>query len=384
VTRTIVFIVALVIALALVLAVGGHLFSGSRAERVPAAPVVQRQFPDNDENETASRVMATLARFDEAEFRRQREYEVDYLRAEVDSEGVRTNAPPPRLAEFLKKHEPILQALRAQLASSSPPVWKQRANDVFETPQPDQITLNQVSILFAASALAQHAAGHDAAAWSDLGATWVIARSLWARPEISSVLSALTGSRLIAAVSAKLPVPPPPWWAEYTTFDVRPPFARALEYEAWAVHTRAERVEIGEPNDPNSIQDALSRAVEPVVRPVMVLQADAQVRDIRTLARGMATRDPCAPLPEAARARWESTLQRLDRFIIEREGAAKLVAIQTAIAEKGSAPPEIDDRSACRDQHWIYKPAADGFTLSFSGHLPPPQTRIVTPLAYRR
>ena len=383
-TRIIFFVVALVIVLALVLAVGGHFFSGSPAEKLPAAPEVQRQFPDNDENETASRVLATLARFDEAEFRRQREEEVEYLRAEVSADSVRTGPPPPQLAEFLKRHEPILQALRAQLASSSPPVWKQRANNVLETPQPDQITLNQVCILFAASALAQHAAGRDAVAWSDLGATWAIAKSLWARPEISSVLSALTGSRLIAAVSAKLPVPPPPWWSEYTSFDVRPSFARALEYEAWAVHARAERVEIGEPDDPNSIQDALSRAVEPVVRPVIVLQADAQVRDIRVLARGMAIRDPCAPLPEAARERWESTLQRLNRFIIEREGAAKLVAIQTAIAEKGSPPASIDDRSACRSQHWIYKPAADGFTMSFSGHLPPPQTRVVTPLAYRR
>jgi hypothetical protein len=61
--------------------------------------------------------------------------------------------------------------------------------------------------LFGCDALAHRS---DAAvAWSDLHAVWILARSLWQRPEMMSVTVALNGTRTILAVASKLPPPRP-------------------------------------------------------------------------------------------------------------------------------------------------------------------------------
>jgi hypothetical protein len=385
--RILVFAGLLLAALIAVLAIGTRVFSGPvpvRAERVSEHPPLQHQFPNVDENESAARVLATLARFDEEEWRRQREHQIDYMRAEIASPSSRTQPPPKVIADFLAKNASIISALRAQLASNAPPVWKLRANDVLDAPQPDLIKLNHVAITLAANALANHSAGHDTAAWSDLGATWILAKSLWIRPELAAVNTALTGSRLVAAVATKLPAPPPPWWSDYASFDVRPAFAQALEYQAWAMHTRAARYPVGEPDDDASLDDVVRKAVEPLARPIVILQTDAEVRDVRRVASLVTSQDPCVTLPEGDRARWEAMLYRLNRFALEREAAERLLSIEAARKASGSLPNTIETRSSCTHDQWVYKPTATGYTLTFSRKMPPPNTRIVTPLEYAR
>ena len=383
-TRVFAFIAVLAAVALGVWLLGNHLFVSTRVEPAPSVMPVQKHFPNHDENEAASRFLATVTRFDEDKLHDNRGAYVDYIRAEVQSPKMESAPPPAHLAKFLTENAAAIHAMRAQLASNPMPLWKQRAEDLLETPQPDVILLTHVCMMLSADALAQHAAHADAGAWSDLGAAWVLTRSLWARPEVSSVLAGLTGSRLIVAVATKLPAPAPAWWKDFATFDVRTPLSLALEYEAWAVRTRADKYPAGELNDDNAFEETVRRTVEPFARPIQILEADARARDLRELMRDVKTMDPCAELPLASRARWTSTLRRFNRFLIEREGVAKLLELQEQRAKNAAWPPKIADASSCAGQRWVYEANAEGMQLRFGGHIANPETRIITPLEYRR
>ena len=379
------FVAALVAALLIVWAIGHALLSHAPVEPSPAADYARQHFPDRDENESAARVLATVARFDETELRRNRSAEIDYIRFEVASPSAQTTPPPEPLAKFFAENAAIISTLRAELASNPPPVWKMRADDLLDTPQPDSIIITQLFVMFASDAIAEHSHRNDAAAWSDLGAMWSLTQSLLVRPEIYAVLTALSGSRLITAVATKLTPPLPRWWIDFVAVDPRAPLARALDYDAWAMRTRAVRYPVGEADDENALREVMRRAAEPFVRPIRIMAADRRVRDMRELRRRIAIATPCerAPLPGALQ-RWSTTLQHLHRFMIEREGAAKLLAIEEQRRVSGAWPDRIDDRSICPREHWIYERSGNAIALSFSGRLPAPQTRIVTPLQYRR
>jgi hypothetical protein len=365
-------------------AIGTHSFHGVRVEPTPAPDEVHRRFPNHDESDSAARFLATITRFDEPDLRRQRVGAVEYIRREVASTVAASSAPPDGLARFLQRNASTLAILRAQLVSNPPPVWLQRADDLAETPQPDVILISHLFTTLAADALNEHSHRRDAIAWTDLGAIWVLAQSLWVRPEVPSVISALGGCRLIAAVASKLSPPAARWWRDFLVFDPRPPFARSLEYEAWALRMRAEKYPAGEPDEDSGFHEAMRTAAEPFLRPIRVMQADARVRDLRELARGIATADPCGEPPRGALRRWSGMLQRLDRFLLEREGVARLIEAERERARTGAWPAHVDARSVCRNAQWNYARKGDGVELSFRGAAPLPETRIVTPLRFVR
>ena len=97
---------------------------------------------------------------------------------------------------------------RAQIVSNPPPVWPLHINDILEPPTPPFSTSMQLFTLLGADALAQR---NEAAAWTDLRAAWVLARSLWDRPEPMSVMIAMSGTRVVASVATKLQPPIPSW-----------------------------------------------------------------------------------------------------------------------------------------------------------------------------
>lgn len=381
--RIVAFFGALVAAAVLIWIVGGRLFAKADVALPPKVAVVKHDFSSHDENESASRFLAAVSKLDDQELQAQREAEVEYLRQEIASPAAASAPPPESLSRFLLANGALLRALRAQLASNPPPRWLLRADDLLDAPRPDVIKLNRLALTLASSALAEHSAHNDAAAWSDLGATWVLSQSLWERPEVESVLAALTGARLIAAVASKLPPPAPTWWKGYVGFDPRPSLAKSMDYQAWEERMRAEKHPMGELDD-HEIDDTLKRTAEPFVRPLVALQADARVRDLREIASGLTTADPCKPLPQAARAQWSGTLNRFNRFLIEREGVAKLIALQDEKAKTGAWPAQIEDRSLCAQQRWTYKRETEGIRLAFNGQMPVPETRVITPLEFRR
>ena len=158
-----------------------------------------RDFPNRVENESATRLMATAERLGDGRHN--------------DADTVRT--------------------LRAEIISNPPPVWAQQINDIHRPPTPPLGRHMRVFRTLSADATARHASGDDRAAWADLHAIWILSRSLWARPEAWSINTAATGTRIVITVAATLAPPRPAWFAEVTTFDVRRPLIRSIEYEAW-------------------------------------------------------------------------------------------------------------------------------------------------------
>jgi len=266
----------------------------------PSAEFI-KQFADRDENESASRVMATTERFRD-DLQAARAALSDYIRY--------GKTPPPPI---LQKHANTIRTLRAQIVSNPPPVWLLQIDDILEPPAPPLTLHMRLFQLFGADALAQHASGNNATAWADLHAAWILARSLWDRPETMSIATALAGSRMIVTVAAKLDPPSPPWWPEAARFDVRPPLLHSIEYEAWATRIRAERYPAGEP-DGSRIDDTVRRMVSPFIRPIRLAQASITVGRMREVAAAVNKADPCEPFVVAAMPEWSRFVGRFNRF----------------------------------------------------------------------
>jgi hypothetical protein len=203
-----------------------------------------RQFPNVEENESATRLLATAARL-------------------------------PDISAF--------RTLRAEIISNPPPIWARQIDDILEPPTPPLILHMRLFAMFASDAEERHDCGEDAIAWSDLHTMWILARSLWERPEMMSVGVAMRGTRTILSVASKFPAPRPSWWREIATFNVRRSFIRALEYDAWMSHQHADRYPAGEPDD-SRLLDVVRGAVAPFLRPIREIQANESVSRDRQLA----------------------------------------------------------------------------------------------------
>jgi hypothetical protein len=200
----------------------------------------------------------------------------------------------------------VIRTLRAEIISNPSPVWAIDAGNILDHPEPPLSLHLQLFTIFGADALLQHERGDDRAARSDLRAVSILSRSLRQRPEIDALMIAMIGNRIVRQVAAKV-------GGEYDAFDVRPPLLRAVEYEAWALRTRAERYPAGEPGD-SKWADAIRRIAGPLLRPIRVVQADLEVGRMRRMAAVVASAAPCAPLPMPDMPEWAPVFQRINRL----------------------------------------------------------------------
>ena len=221
---------------------------------VVTPPAVQHR----SENESASRLLATAEKFgpDLAKFRRR---------------------PIPQ--ELLDKHANTIRTLRAQIISNEPPVWALDAADILEPSLPPFRTVFRLYNVLTADAFSQKS---KTAAWADLHAMWILSRSLYDRPEWISVSTANIGRRMIASVATQLGEPPA-WFAGFKSFDSHAAMQRAIDYEAWLIHTRADRYPLGEP-DGTFIGDSIRTLAAPVARPIRLMQANMEIDAMRRQA----------------------------------------------------------------------------------------------------
>jgi len=255
------------------------------------------------ENESATRLFATAERL--GDVRDVRAALRDFLR--------RGGTPPAAVARFLDARGAAIGTLRAEIISNPPPVWALDVDDVLEPPQPPYALERQLVLVFAADALAQHARANEAGAWSDLHAAWIVTRSLWQRPEIGSVATAMVGTRILDAAAARLSPPLPSWRSEALRFELQPSLLRALEYEAWAMRERGERYPAGQPNG-SEFEDAVRKIAAPLLRPVRGIQADLYSGKMRRLSIAVVHADPCAAFTLPAAPDWGAFIDRFQRL----------------------------------------------------------------------
>jgi hypothetical protein len=165
-------------------------------------------FPPRAENASAERLLSTIERFGD------------------DLDWIRWGEVP---CGFVQKHANTIRTLRAEVVSNEPPVWQSDIDDVFHPPMPPLRLQFRVFEILAADAASQQNA---AVAWTDLHAMWILDRSLFDRPEASSIRTALFARRLILDASKHLGARPE-WWRELESFDTSTAEARSHGYELW-------------------------------------------------------------------------------------------------------------------------------------------------------
>ncbi len=116
-------------------------------------------------------------------------------------------------------------ALRALLLSGEPPVWESDLSRGPVRPTPDVRSLMRVHKMLAA----------NGRGWDDLRAEWVLARSLWHRPEMISSLVALTMTSRLVDRASTLPGPAPAWFEEVRTFDYRRAMLASMQADTWMI-----------------------------------------------------------------------------------------------------------------------------------------------------
>jgi hypothetical protein len=262
----------------------------------------------------------------------------------IDNVGDGSDAvaePSPALAQLLSKNETALATLRAQLNANAPPRWRSDVQELLDPPHPNYSGHAILTSMLAADALLRHRADDDATAWQDLDAMWKLGRGLLAEPDTWSRLSALSIARKTAGVAAKLSPPVPLWWRSFLEVDFDRARAAADQVEAWRHVTFTERYPAGEPDDDNALlREALRRGAEVVVGPLRIERARRAAAGARRVAERLAHADPC-------------DASGIHRFVIEREGIAKLLELKEA-PHAGSEP------SRCPGHEWRATASPDG------------------------
>lgn len=238
--------------------------------------------------------------------------------------GELTIGAPPAL--------PDVTAIR-ELLLHEPLVWARRGG-VGDIGSEEKTTLRAMQMTIAralvASALAK-ARAHDAAAWDDLRAVWMLARSLDPQPEMMMQTAALAMARMINAVAWKMPLPAPPWLAELQQRDAVPPLLAAFQYQAASYWTDNSRI-FPLPSLAASV-DRDRRIAEAVARETRC-DVTASMNDLGTDLSSV----------------WRRAL----RYRAEREATANALRVREA--------RPIATKSMCSDGAWTF----DGATLRFS------------------
>lgn len=180
------------------------------------------------------------------------------------------------------------------------------------------------------SALARGHAG-DAAAWDDLHALWLLARSLEGQPEMMLQTAAFTMTRWINAVAWKLPLPVPSWFNEVQQRDDVRRLLEAFQYQIAAYVGSGSRL-----------------------FPTKML-ANSVEHD-RSIAASLAKETRCDVTPPMNEVGVDLTSlwHRAFRSRAEREATANALRIREG--------KTIESTSRCSDGTWSF----DGTTLRFS------------------
>ena len=286
-----------------------------------------------------------------------------YYRAELERVGDRLQPAPANVAAYLAQHDAQLNAIRDHIVTAGPIRWVQHFQLGHDAPIPNLLGQMTLTKLFTARALAK-SANHDATAWNDLHAVWLLDRELWHRPELISQLIALAGTRMVNASAAKMPLPVAPWFHEVQSFDYDHNFAASYQAEAWMT----------------------SRApMHGIQRPFYDACALDAAETMRQWTNELASKNSCDlnPVQQMNIASWNmlgkvalpnltGAWQRFARFGAELEATDKILAMRS-----GEMPSTA---TRCSDGTW----SVNDLGVQFSRDIAVPPPGIKYPLVYNR
>ncbi len=333
---------------------------------------VRARYPTHDANRAAVR-LAELAEPLDVHFARGAhtkgpifEAIAKYVREQLTRPDDRIDPPSPEVAEFFRKHDAELAAIRQHLLANRPD-WKVDFDAGEDAPLPNLLAHLHLTRTLIAHALAT---GNG----DDLRAAWLFALDAWRRPEVISRLIALAETVSIDGSMRKLA--PLPWRDELRSFDVRCAMLEGFHADGSLRHDMV-------------ITMSREHLIEmPLGRPLATGYASA----MRRTAKELADSHDCAFRDQVVNQRILSTLKKWDtiaimsvptftsvwvrtqRFVAQREATDRILAIKA-----GRWTPDLE-RSACTDGTWIYMEG----TLRFSREIPPLVQGLNVPLTYSR
>ena len=145
----------------------------------------------------------------------------DFVRREIATGEVRIGEPPAL---------PDLSAIR-ELLLHAPIVWERHAGLGTSETEARRVVHVTIARMLVASALTK-ARADDRAAWDDLHAVWMLARTLDGHPQMMAQTASLSMARIVNAVAWKMPLPAPAWFGELQERDYVRPLLEAFQYLA--------------------------------------------------------------------------------------------------------------------------------------------------------
>lgn len=263
----------------------------------------------------------------------------DYIAAQTAKHNDAID-PLPKNATVPGHDAQIAELVRVTLSEGRRAVWNY---DLYE--------VGDAAELLAAAALEHARKGEAAAAWDNLHAMWILARSREQR---------LFLERRANAVARMLPAPSPPWTAELAAIDARRDTAAAIQDESmgsvnWRPPTRGPFL-----------------VVDWLFKPLRLHFDVSQARHSRLAAATMTSSPRCRIDTTALDAAQGNApvsrtteVYRAARIEAELEATAKVLALKNERARLGRWPATMPDAgmSRCASNHWIYEVKPDGSSM---------------------
>lgn len=269
----------------------------------------------------------------------------DYITVQLERASDQSAAPPADVVAFLSAHQAQIDQVREHIATAGPIRWQLHVRQGFDAPIPNLLGYMSLARLFSARAFAK-AANHDATAWDDLHAIWLLDRELWDRPELISQLIALAGTRMVNAAAVKMPLPAPAWFDELRKRDYRRDLARSFQAEAanWKItfdnelHKHVVKNSLMYPYIDACLVDGTEQMRVETAR--MASQTGCDLSNVPPL-----TISPWNIFSRIAFPNLTAAWQRVYRFDAEREATDKVLALR-----RGEMPTAS---TVCSDGKWI-------------------------------
>jgi hypothetical protein len=245
--------------------------------------------------------------------------------------------PPPSDTHLAGQHTPLAELVRDILATGGRIGW----GDDGAPWRSDN-----AGAMLAADALDQTRNGDAAAAWEEIHALWILARSVAAEPYGAEM--GLEMKRAANAVARKLPAPAPAWSAELSTLEPRRDTAAIIQQNV-ASRVRSE-----------------TKLPGPLVlfRPISDWIESSNLRRSRASAESM-TKSPRCRMSTADDVLNSNEIYRAVRIEAEAEATAKVLALKNERARLGRWPPALADAaSRCGDNRWIYSAGPNGSSMT--------------------
>lgn len=340
---------------------------------------VPARFPKSPSDATAQHVKTIARRLTASEPMRQTLQ--SYVANQIGRANDAADAPPAAIRQFLDEHIAAIDELRT-ISVGPPPRWAIDIHRRSQETSPDIAAQSWQFRVLAADAFDHHRRGDDTTAWQDAETGWMLAQGLWAHPDLSSQFLALSGTRMMNGLAAKLAAPAPAWHQQLLAFDADRAFSAAMQIEAWRAMTSWGRGRTSFAERDDQVWKNFGGAI---LRNISGRQASRYATLLRAAAEDIARQHSCDPSPKKFDPVADVIRSHLARFHIEREAAAKLQALKEQRRRAGEWPDTLPGvgKSLCGENAWRYRRGADGsMSLSF-GDPTAEDAPAVLPLSFR-